>query len=50
MEPTASQAQFIMDILHRFVHLQIEETSDSATGKKRRKETLIFPRANHVCR
>ncbi len=33
-----------LDIIHRFIHLQVEESRDYNTGKKRKKETLIFPR------
>jgi type I restriction enzyme R subunit len=33
-----------LDILARFVVLQVEEERDPTTGRKRRKETLVFPR------
>ncbi|OBI29833.1 restriction endonuclease subunit R [Mycolicibacter sinensis] len=33
-----------LDILGRFMHLQIDETIDPATGKKIRKQTMLFPR------
>jgi type I restriction enzyme R subunit len=37
-----------LDIIHRFIHLQVEETTDYATGKKRKKEALIFPRYHQL--
>lgn len=37
-----------LDIIHRFIHLQTEETRDYTTGKKRTKETLIFPRYHQL--
>ncbi|MCR8896799.1 type I restriction endonuclease [Gordonia sp. GONU] len=33
-----------LDILGRFMHLHIEEKIDPATNRKRRKETMLFPR------
>lgn len=33
-----------LDILGRFMHLQIDESIDPATGKKVRKQTMLFPR------
>lgn len=33
-----------LDILGRFMHLQIDETVDPVTGKKTRKQTMLFPR------
>ena len=33
-----------LDIIHRFIHLQISEEQNSDTGKTTKKETLIFPR------
>lgn len=33
----------ILNILHRFIHLQIEE-KETSIGKKYKKETMIFPR------
>ncbi len=33
-----------LDILGRFMHLHIEEKVDPATNRKRRKETMLFPR------
>jgi len=37
-----------LDIIHRFVHLQVEEKHDPDTGKKTSKETLIFPRYHQL--
>ncbi|MBE0566125.1 MAG: type I restriction endonuclease subunit R [Krumholzibacteria bacterium] len=37
-----------LDIIHRFIHMQTEETRDPATGKKSVKETLIFPRYHQL--
>lgn len=37
-----------LDILHRFIHLQVEEKRDPDTGKKTSKETLIFPRYHQL--
>lgn len=37
-----------LDIIHRFIHLQREETQDYVSGKKRTKETLIFPRYHQL--
>ncbi len=37
-----------LDIIHRFIHLQVEERRDPETGKKSRKETLIFPRYHQL--
>ncbi len=37
-----------LDIIQRFIHLQVEETRDIETGKKKRKETLIFPRYHQL--
>ncbi|HHD72462.1 MAG TPA: type I restriction endonuclease subunit R, partial [Epsilonproteobacteria bacterium] len=37
----------LMDILARFLHLQIDEKRDEA-GKKIRKETMIFPRYHQL--
>jgi len=33
-----------LDILHRFVHLKVEEKINSNTGQTTRHETMIFPR------
>ena len=33
-----------LDILNRFMHLEVTATQDSQTGKKTQKETLLFPR------
>ncbi|MBQ7804727.1 DEAD/DEAH box helicase family protein [Rhodococcus sp. (in: high G+C Gram-positive bacteria)] len=33
-----------LEILDRFMHLEVSERRDSDTGKKIRKETLLFPR------
>ena len=37
-----------LDIIHRFIHLQSEETRDLASGKIKNKETLIFPRYHQL--
>lgn len=37
-----------MDIIARFLHLQAEEIEDKSTGRKYRKETLIFPRYHQL--
>lgn len=37
-----------LDIIHRFIHLQTEETRDLKTGKLKTKETLIFARYHQL--
>ncbi|MET0119259.1 MAG: DEAD/DEAH box helicase family protein [Sedimenticola sp.] len=37
-----------LDIIHRFIHLQVEETRNIETGKKTKKESLIFPRYHQL--
>lgn len=37
-----------MDIIARFLHLQAEEIADKSTGRKYKKETLIFPRYHQL--
>lgn len=37
-----------LDILHRFVHLQVEEKRDADTGKIKHTKTLIFPRYHQL--
>jgi len=37
-----------MDIIARFLHLQTEEIEDKSTGRKYKKETLIFPRYHQL--
>lgn len=37
-----------MDILGKFVMLQTEELTDKATGKKYKKETMLFPRYHQL--
>lgn len=37
-----------LDIIHRFIHLQIEEKRDPDTGKKTQSETMIFPRYHQL--
>jgi type I restriction enzyme R subunit len=37
-----------MDIIGRYLHIQTEEKEDKATGKKYKKETLIFPRFHQL--
>lgn len=37
-----------LDIVHRFIHLQVEEEKDQQTGKTKTKETMIFPRYHQM--
>ncbi len=37
-----------LDIIHRFIHVQVSESCNLDTGKKTRKETLIFPRYHQL--
>jgi type I restriction enzyme R subunit len=37
-----------LDIIHRFIHLQVEESTNLETGKKTRKEAIIFPRYHQL--
>lgn len=37
-----------LDIIHRFIHLQVEKTTDVASGKTTPTETLIFPRYHQL--
>lgn len=37
-----------LDIIHRFIHLQVEKTTDVASGKTNTTETLIFPRYHQL--
>ena len=37
-----------LDILGRFLHLQVEEIEDKSAGRKYKKETLIFPRYHQL--
>lgn len=37
-----------MDIVGRFLHLQVEEIADKSTGKKFRKEAIVFPRYHQL--
>jgi len=37
-----------LDIIHRFIHVQVEEIRDPTTGRKTKKETLIFPRYHQL--
>lgn len=37
-----------LDIIHRFIHVQVEDVRDPATGRKTQKETLIFPRYHQL--
>src|SRR5699024_4217549 len=41
---TILQRDTWLEILDRFMHLEITEKRDPDTGKKTRKETLLFPR------
>ncbi len=37
-----------LDIIHRFIHVQVSESCNLDTGKKTRKETLMFPRYHQL--
>lgn len=37
-----------LDIIGRFLHIQTEEIEDKTTGKKYKKETMIFPRYHQL--
>ena len=37
-----------MDIIGRYLHLQIEDIEDKTTGRKYKKETMIFPRYHQL--
>src|SRR5690606_38767039 len=37
-----------LDILANFLHLEVKEVEDPKTGKKKTKETLIFPRFHQL--
>ncbi len=37
-----------LDIIGRFLHLQVEEIEDKHSGRKYKKETLIFPRYHQL--
>jgi len=37
-----------LDIIHRFIHLQVEESRDVKTGRLKRNEILIFPRYHQL--
>lgn len=41
---TILQRDTWLEILDRFLHLEVVETTNPETGKKTRKETLLFPR------
>ena len=38
----------LLDILHRFLHLERKEERDAATGRTRTKEAMIFPRYHQL--
>lgn len=42
------QRESWMDILGKFIMLQVEELVDKATGKKYKKETMLFPRYHQL--
>lgn len=42
------QKDILLDILQRYIHLSIEEKTDSKTGKKKTSKTLIFPRYHQL--
>ena len=37
-----------LDIVHRFIHLQVEEEKGPSTGKVKTRETMIFPRFHQL--
>ncbi len=37
-----------LDIIHRFIHLETKETIHYQSGKKKKRETLIFPRYHQL--
>jgi len=39
-----------LDIVHRFIHLQVQEEKNLVTGKVKTKETMIFPRYHQLDR
>ena len=42
------QKDILLDILQRYIHLSIEEETDSKTGKKKTSKKLIFPRYHQL--
>ena len=42
------QKDILLDILQRYMHLSIEEETDSKTGKKKTSKKLIFPRYHQL--
>ena len=42
------QRDSLLDLVGRFVHLQVEEKEDPNTGKKSKSETMIFPRYHQL--
>lgn len=39
---------FLVEILYKFMFIQVEEKQDYETGKKKRSETVIFPRYHQL--
>ena len=42
------QRDSLLELVQRFIHLQVEEKTDPNTGKKRITETMIFPRFHQL--
>lgn len=42
------ERESLLDIVGRFMHLQVESGTDPSTGKKWSKETMIFPRYHQL--
>jgi len=42
------QRDSFLDIVGRFMHLQVEEITDKSTGKTKKKEAFIFPRYHQL--
>lgn len=38
----------LLEILHKYMHLQVEETENKKTGQKETKESMIFPRYHQL--
>lgn len=38
----------LLEILHKYMHLQVEETENKKTGQKHTRETMIFPRYHQL--
>ncbi|MBE6097622.1 MAG: type I restriction endonuclease subunit R [Schwartzia succinivorans] len=42
------QKDMLLELLHKFIFIEVEEKKDEATGKNKTKETLIFPRYHQL--